>query len=219
MQRQSRVENKWVPAALATVAVIVVAAVLVIAWVAMTDDPADDGDPRIPVGKAIEVGRKFGVTGPMAPGQELIDAFATIKNVSPDKVRLETIRPITGAGIPANGQVVDVFLIELPFEATIYHTLPPVQFLRGECVVSETHRVDGFVLEPGDEVLIAMHIAAHERGTFQIEARDIIYEQNGETYQQRDPYSFTGEVRPVWERELNVAERRCRGAELLPGGG
>lgn len=195
--------------------VLGVGAIVVATQLQRQEDPA----PQMPAGSALELGAHWEVKGPLSVGQEVVDMFASIKNSSSNAVELKSIKALPGSGIPGNGEVVDVFLVESPFQATLYNTLPPVMRSRGRCVTATVSPVDGYVLRPHAEVMVAMHIRASRLGTFRTEGRDIFYVQAGQTYRQREPYFFVGKVRSNWERKLLPEERRCRAhAVVLPSG-
>jgi hypothetical protein len=155
----------------------------------------------------------------MAPGQEVVDMFASIENSSSDPIELIEITPIAGRGVPEAGEVVDVVLVDSPFLGSLFNVLPPVMRADGECVLAEMRPVEGYVLEPGEQVMVATHIRALAEGTFELDGRHIVYQQNGETFRQRDPYMFSGTVDSSTDRDLLPEEKRCRGeVTLLPSG-
>lgn len=172
----------------------------------------------ISVGTALDVENLWGVETPLQVGEEIIEMYGFLTNTSDRPVVLREIRPVPGEGIPENGEVVGFFLVKPDFEAALHHALPPVMRRRGRCVTADPMPVQDYVLQPGAEVMVATHFRATRLGTFKTKGRDIIYEQPGRTYRQRDPELFTGMVRPHWKRDDSV-ERRCREhTMLLPSG-
>ncbi len=186
-------------------------------WLLLRDE-GQSRTPPIPRGTALDVGNLWEVETPLAVGQEIIEMTTSIINSSAQPVRFDEIRPILGEGMPENGELIGVFLVRFPFQAALHHAFPPVDRRAGRCVSATPIPVKGFVLPPGDEVMVATHFRATHLGTFGTEGRDIIYEQAGQTYRQRDPVLFTGDVRPRWKREDSL-ERRCRKhTTFLPAG-
>lgn len=159
----------------------------------------------------------WGVETPMQVGEEIIEMFGVITNSSSERVILKEIREVLGDGIPENGEVVRNFLVRPHFQLGLHYALPPVMRRNGRCVTAAPIPVAGYVLRPGEEVQVATHFRATDLGRFETEGRDIIYEQSGRSYRQRDEVIFTGDVRRRWKRD-DIVERGCRIARPLPSG-
>lgn len=202
----------------ALVAVLLVFLVGGIVLITVVRDRAPAPEP-IPLGTALDLGNEFAVEAPLGPGQEVVDMFAAIRNSSDSPIRLIEITPIAGEGVPQIGVVVDVFLVDSPFLGSLYNALPPVMRTGARCMLADTSSVTGYVLEPGEEVMVATHVRALMTGEFELNGREILYEQDGRTFRQRDPYVITGIVDPATTRQLLPEEKRCRAqVTLLPAG-
>jgi hypothetical protein len=145
---------------------------------------------------------KYEIEGGIPLRQELGMILITLENTSSRPVRIVSVEPVGATGIP---QVVRIKRIEL-FPRGIgenihlpngpYAGYPPVFWDRGQCWIGQTVRPGGHVIRPsGLSTNVAMHFRAVSPGRGGFDAVRVVYETEGESYQQVFPYAVYIRVR------------------------
>ncbi|MEA2461203.1 MAG: hypothetical protein QOH90_1380, partial [Actinomycetota bacterium] len=185
--------------------------------------PSAGGDPpelaRVPKGHALATSAPDTWTRvPMAPGQEIIEVMTGVTNRSREPLTLESIRVRKASGFSHHGEILSV-RVGPAFTGALYSLSPPTIRDGGPCSKERLTRVSGYVLKPGDRIMIATRYRARAEGLFKTTARMIRYTVGEQLYEQLDTFGFRGDVRRGWRRELLAGEMPCAPtATVLPAG-
>lgn len=133
---------------------------------------------------------------------------------------------------PGHGTVARVADVTLAVDRTgpdivtlsTYGTYPPVERVgrksgKPRCLVQKVKPLEGYRLAPGEEVKFLIRVRADAPRRMKVESETIVYERDGETFEQKVPYGII--VLAVdTDRKLSLypEEAACAHlAEVLPG--
>ena len=179
----------------------------------------------VSMGRSLEHGGGTFETYPRPPGDGLVALVAVVLNTSPDPLVLRSARVEGGIGL---GTVVRAEGIEVaPFvegrgasapeslnavPGGIYETYPPVFRMssRHGCSKQGLRPVQGFVVQPGDQVLLAVRLRALRKGEFRILRHVVRYEQRDQLFEQDLETGVNGVVdSQARQPPLEPAEEGC----------
>lgn len=175
------------------------------------------------LGTSLDVGAASGTRLRSIPvGNEHIYLLAGFRNISDDPVEVRDVSLAKAAGFDAVAEIVRLELAPLEPDGPtlgVYEMYPPAASGGDGCDVQPTSPVSGFRLGPDDKVGILVWVRAVAAGDYRIRSQTVIYEQDGERYEQSVPFEIEGSIEEgVADLEAFPRARHCgEVADLLPG--
>lgn len=195
---------------------------LVVGMAGVTACPLLQSQQATP-GKALRpatTGFRYEPAVPIPVGQQFVIVFSTLENVSDTPLTIKRIEAGASTNVPRTMKVQRIEVIPrtgigafLPMGRYLTH--PPVVTRPNKCGVVPVEDPSGYELIPSDrelrhKAIIAMWMRAVAPGRASTQGQRVIYEQDGNLFEQTMPFSVRVTVKAgVRPLTMEPSERRC----------
>ena len=175
----------------------------------------EDGAPASDSGSALNSKQQapsgFGIDLPIDIGSQVVLFSPPIRNTSDVPVTLTGVRMEEPTGVDSVVLLRSFEVARANLPGGIYSSYPPALFEKGRgCSVVDPKPVQGFVLKPGDEVLLLTRFEAIGSGSFGGKGFVVSYREDGESVAETFPLSISGKVESgAPGLPLDSAEEKC----------